>query len=525
MNTPTVTTQHTTQNDAGITQSGWNDIMPVQLGLMISAVSLGILTPTMGTTFSDVSLISTLVAALGIAIILVITLRIERFSKRVVWLLTFLSIHIAGISSLILGLYVAIQHTLPPAIEILLRALAIMGSALLSFYWLRKLRGTASAAVGATVYGAIGLSSIVFFAAGFLNIATPIMVFVASFLQFWLVKISRNRVVPSDTFPAIAEAYFGTTEHRFSSRGYLAAAALGICCFSLTVGMCETLPEQPIGGNAIFTRALIAAMVAIGSFVVVHISSAEDGHAPTTGVWIALQLLLALGALATSTATTAGSMVGLAFSAAATQMLQAFVWYVVVAFISFGLRDPYFYAATGWLSNTVLSMAGIVLARYLSPLQETAPALPIAILYTFMLAATQVVFTRLLRDPEAALAGRTVAQATSQQTSETAKAEPVRPNTIMDAMAVPPETQAPLPSNTPDVHIATSVIAMGQRFGLTGREIEVLTLYALGHTQARVSEELNLSTNTVHTHIKRIYDKTDLHSRQEILDYIAEYGE
>ena len=65
---------------------------------------------------------------------------------------------------------------------------------------------------------------------------------------------------------------------------------------------------------------------------------------------------------------------------------------------------------------------------------------------------------------------------------------------------------------------------MAQTFGLTGREVEVLTLYALGHTQARVSEELKLSPNTVHTHIKRIYDKTDLHSRQEILDYIAEYG-
>ena len=91
-------------------------------------------------------------------------------------------------------------------------------------------------------------------------------------------------------------------------------------------------------------------------------------------------------------------------------------------------------------------------------------------------------------------------------------------------MAIASESEAALSSATPDVHIATSVIEIGQRFGLTGREIEVLTLYALGHTQARVSEELQLSTNTVHTHIKRIYDKTDLHSRQEILDYIAQYG-
>ena len=90
------------------------------------------------------------------------------------------------------------------------------------------------------------------------------------------------------------------------------------------------------------------------------------------------------------------------------------------------------------------------------------------------------------------------------------------------ATTAPVPEAAPAPS--PEVYIATSVIAMGQRFGLTGREVEVLTLYALGHTQARVSEELHLSQNTVHTHIKRIYDKTDLHSRQEILDYLNEYG-
>ena len=100
----------------------------------------------------------------------------------------------------------------------------------------------------------------------------------------------------------------------------------------------------------------------------------------------------------------------------------------------------------------------------------------------------------------------------------------VRRIPLMGVLAISPQAETPLPSKTPDVHIATSVLEIGQRFGLTGREVEVLTLYALGHTQARVSEELQLSTNTVHTHIKRIYEKTDLHSRQEILDYISEYG-
>lgn len=62
-----------------------------------------------------------------------------------------------------------------------------------------------------------------------------------------------------------------------------------------------------------------------------------------------------------------------------------------------------------------------------------------------------------------------------------------------------------------------------EQFMLSDRETEVLTLYALGLTQRKIADELCISPGTAHTHIKRIYAKTDLHSRQEILDYIAQY--
>lgn len=64
---------------------------------------------------------------------------------------------------------------------------------------------------------------------------------------------------------------------------------------------------------------------------------------------------------------------------------------------------------------------------------------------------------------------------------------------------------------------------LGRQFMLSEREIEVLSLYALGWTQKRVAEELYISPGTAHAHIKRIYAKTGLHSRQEILDYMQEY--
>lgn len=509
------------EQEAG--RSAWRHMLPVQLGLALAALSLGVLAPVSDMSPDDASMASTLLAAAGIAVLLVMTLRTGRFSKRFIWVSTFISIHVAGLASLVLGLYGIIQHQLPGVLEIPLRAVAVICSALLSFYWLRKLRGTAASAVAATVYGAIAIAGIAFFIIGVARIASPLIVFIASFIQFGLIKVSRTLPSPSDAFPATAEAYFGTTEHRFSSRGYLAAAALGICCFAVTVGMAIVLPGAPVGGNAIMSRAFATVVVAIATFMVVRVSAAVDGHAPTTGVWTIMQLMLALSALATASSTTMGRLLGVGLSVAAAYMLQAFVWYVVVAFLSFGLRDPYFYAATGWLSSTVLGVLGTALAQRSLPVAPEAPAFSIALLYTLTLISNQVVFTRLLRDPESARMGRGGGADEADASSSEDGAEAGRADTIMDAMGVPPEAM-PGSAGSPDVHIATSVIAMGQRFGLTGREIEVLTLYALGHTQARVSEELSLSTNTVHTHIKRIYDKTDLHSRQEILDYIAEYG-
>ena len=164
----------------------------------------------------------------------------------------------------------------------------------------------------------------------------------------------------------------------------------------------------------------------------------------------------------------------------------------------------------------MLAVAGMKFDTAITRVMPSNAPVIISIMSFFVLVATQVVFTKLLAAP-------------SEQT-ESSRAEgpiteaDVRRIPLMGVLAISPQAQAPMVNQKPSVHIATSVMEMAQTFGLTGREVEVLTLYALGHTQARVSEELKLSPNTVHTHIKRIYDKTDLHSRQEILDYIAEYG-
>lgn len=58
-------------------------------------------------------------------------------------------------------------------------------------------------------------------------------------------------------------------------------------------------------------------------------------------------------------------------------------------------------------------------------------------------------------------------------------------------------------------------------YGLSARELEVLDLFAQGRSANWIAEHLTISKNTVRTHLRAIYSKLDIHSRQELLDFLA----
>lgn len=62
---------------------------------------------------------------------------------------------------------------------------------------------------------------------------------------------------------------------------------------------------------------------------------------------------------------------------------------------------------------------------------------------------------------------------------------------------------------------------MTREFGLSPREGELLKLLARGATTGRIAAKLTISPNTVNTHIRHIYEKTDIHSRGELLEYVT----
>ena len=61
---------------------------------------------------------------------------------------------------------------------------------------------------------------------------------------------------------------------------------------------------------------------------------------------------------------------------------------------------------------------------------------------------------------------------------------------------------------------------LARRCRLSPREIEVFFLLAKGRNRAYIHEELVIGDETVKSHIKSIYRKTDVHSQQELIDLL-----
>ena len=60
--------------------------------------------------------------------------------------------------------------------------------------------------------------------------------------------------------------------------------------------------------------------------------------------------------------------------------------------------------------------------------------------------------------------------------------------------------------------------------GLTEREVEILRLIGLGHTNSEIAERLYLSVRTVESHRSHIQRKTGRSSRSELVRYALDHG-
>lgn len=74
-----------------------------------------------------------------------------------------------------------------------------------------------------------------------------------------------------------------------------------------------------------------------------------------------------------------------------------------------------------------------------------------------------------------------------------------------------------------DGYDAETLAAIAEDYHLTRREAEVLPYLARGRSARIIADALFVSESTIRTHTRRILEKTDLHSKQQLIDLIDRY--
>ncbi len=286
------------------------------------------------------------------------------------------------------------------------------------------------------------------------------------------------------------------------SRAMLITLALAIGLFSVVTGFLRGYP----GGSSIpfqtptrIGYALLTIVASVGIIAFVFRSRTRDvargvHRHRAAGVRDPHLLRRVSGALD----------VGAMFVTSLNTIMVGFTWYIIVAFMSYGWRDPYYYAIAGWLV-WLGARAGARMALFaIQPLSANDPVF-IAAMGTILVLGEQAVSKQFLR----------IERMDATQENE------ATPKTIVRIMDLDSnDSLADMQRNA----MRHSAEIVGEQFLLSEREVDVLALYALGFTQKRVAEELFITQSTAHAHIKRIYAKTGMHSRQEIIDYINEFA-
>lgn len=80
------------------------------------------------------------------------------------------------------------------------------------------------------------------------------------------------------------------------------------------------------------------------------------------------------------------------------------------------------------------------------------------------------------------------------------------------------------PLHTPDTAVCILSIRIPEELQLlTSREKDVLELLALGMTTKEVATKLELSTSTIHTHLRKVREKLGLPNLESVVGFAARY--
>lgn len=451
------------------------------------------------------------------------------------------------------------------------------------FYWLRRARGCGSTTAVLYVFSALAISEVEIYVCSLIGTYGFYVAAALILLQFPCMLSARKNKLANDIESFTPnDDFFGFATTLLSSKRFLTATASSIGVLSIVDGFLRGYPDGvPIAFQPA-TRVAYGLLTIAICIIVISMMMRKRKSVMTVGMFILLELF-ACAALVLYAAFPDMPDIGAVFTTTLNALLVAFTWYIIIAFMSFGWRDPYYYALGGWtvwLGCRAIARVTLINVQSLS----TNDLLINAIMGTCVVISTQVALGQFLKvsqmeaDEHHDLHVRRMERLEKQLSRAQANVEaltilkdnaggyseysacvnaapvgaggasPLQCAGVMPIESVDQDEAADESRNAQpdskhgmrlvrlmgldegdsiaDIRKATmrdNAEQMGKQFLLSDREVEVLALYALGWTQKRVAEELYISPSTAHAHIKRIYAKTGLHSRQEILDFMDQY--
>ncbi len=98
-------------------------------------------------------------------------------------------------------------------------------------------------------------------------------------------------------------------------------------------------------------------------------------------------------------------------------------------------------------------------------------------------------------------------------------------NAVVDAALKRAESQAGAAGLGGDANLRERCMRLSNDCGLTAREVDVLCLLVQGYSIPRVCEMLHVAEGTATTHRRHIYQKLEVHTKNELIDRVRRYGD
>ncbi len=503
-------------------------LWPYALGLACARTGLAVATSgsyksTDDGVFSDGSM---LVALVPLVVLGIVLFKSERtFSQKTAGALCCAAAIAQTLLLVVMGLMRLTDNCTFP-LRFALSALSSFATLVAMGCWLRGMRNSCMVPAAVMVFSALFASEIPVFATTLLPdgarcLAISPIVACQVLCALWARRVKAK---PEDIeAPRRADDYFAFMRGNAVTRRFLVSCAVGIATMSLVVGFLRGFPDgQPIP-FLLTTRTAAFVLVELVCVLFVVSVLRQRTRTMTVAIWVFVELLAAL-TLVLYTAFPGRLDIGAVSIVLLSAIMTAFMWYLVIAFMASGWREPFYYAICIlciWVSSRAIGRFVLIGVMPIGGDHHFTGS----VISLLLLVSTQLILVKLLDVAHFAnkSAHATLPDEAAPHSAEGSDDADAKGSSAIDRILGLDDRSA-----VRDVQRAAMqhrADTMGRQFLLSEREVEVLALYASGMTQKRVAETLHISTTTAHTHIGRIYSKTGLHSRQEIIDYLEQYAD